>query len=86
MDVKLSERLASFIFKIETLFSETKCPPIILHYVLEALNTNNHLHENHQIDCLMYFNAVPCCSILVVGSAGDTVPYNLNEKFEKFLR
>jgi len=49
VDIKFSEILASFIFKIEELFSETKCPPIILHHVFEALNTNIHSHENCRI-------------------------------------
>jgi hypothetical protein len=49
VDINLSEGLASFIFKLEALFSERKCPPIKLHHKLEALDMNTHRHVNHQI-------------------------------------
>jgi hypothetical protein len=42
VDTNLSEGLASFIFKIEALVSETKFQPIKLHHKLKALNTNTH--------------------------------------------
>ena len=57
MDTKLSERLASFIFKIEAIFSETNYPSIKLHRLLEAFNKNTNRHVNHQIYCMVYFNA-----------------------------
>jgi hypothetical protein len=71
--INLSEGLVSFIFKLESLFSERKCPPKKLYHKLEALNMNTHRHENHQIlhqastvPTVWHFYAVYCNSISVV--------------------
>jgi len=69
VDIKLSERLASFVFEIEALFSKTNCPPIKLHHLLEALNKNTNGHENHQIYGTVYFKAIFCST----GDHGSTV-------------